>query len=212
MSNQPIVVPNGLLILGFGGHARSVADVALSIGIKSLCFIDENAREGEEFFSFPVKKTLDFELGADWAAFPASGDNCKRTGQLQWLQSRLTPIATLISSRASLGVGSVINIGSFVGHQAHIGPMAKIGTGCIINTGAIVEHECIIEEFCHISVGSTVAGRSTVGARGFIGAGATVIDGVHIVDDVTVGAGGCVTRHITEGGVYVGVPVRRVQR
>ncbi|MFD2884493.1 hypothetical protein ACFS4T_25515 [Pseudomonas lini] len=38
MNNQPIVVPNGLLIIGFGGHARSVADVALSIGVKITMF------------------------------------------------------------------------------------------------------------------------------------------------------------------------------
>lgn len=210
--NNLIDVPNGLLILGFGGHARSVADLALSLGVKTLCFIDENAREGEEFCSFPVKKTLDFNLGADWAAFPASGDNHKRAEQLQWLQSHMIPIATLVSTRASIGIGSVISTGSFVGHQAHIGPMAKIGTGCIINTGAIVEHECVIEDFCHVSVGTTIAGRSSVGLRGFIGAGATVIDSVRIVDDVTVGAGGCVTRHLDESGVYVGVPVRKVQR
>ncbi|KAB0508738.1 acetyltransferase [Pseudomonas lini] len=212
MNNQPIVVPNGLLIIGFGGHARSVADVALSIGVKSLCFIDENARDGEEFCSFPVKKMFDFDLGADWAAFPASGDNHKRAQQFQWLQSRFIPIATLISSRATIGVGSVIGAGSFIGHHAHIGPMAEIGTGCIINTGAIVEHECVIEEFCHVSVGSTIAGRSTLGARGFIGAGATVIDAITIVSDVTIGAGGCVPRHLTESGVYTGVPVRRVRR
>jgi UDP-N-acetylbacillosamine N-acetyltransferase len=39
----------GLLILGFGGHARSVADVAIASGITQLCFIDANAKPNESF-------------------------------------------------------------------------------------------------------------------------------------------------------------------
>ena len=34
------MIPNGLLILGFGGHARSVGDVAIDLGISALIFVD----------------------------------------------------------------------------------------------------------------------------------------------------------------------------
>jgi len=43
-----------LLILGFGGHARSVADVALSSGMPCLRFYDVSARVGEQFNDFPA--------------------------------------------------------------------------------------------------------------------------------------------------------------
>ena len=34
-------VPRGLVVLGFGGHARSVADIALTPGIEELIFVDD---------------------------------------------------------------------------------------------------------------------------------------------------------------------------
>ncbi|HEF4759231.1 TPA: NeuD/PglB/VioB family sugar acetyltransferase [Pseudomonas putida] len=200
----------GLLILGFGGHARSVADVALSVGIPQLCFIDSNARPGEMFCSFPVKAAFDFELEEGWAAISASGNNLKRAEHVAWLEGNGLPVATLISSFATIGVGAQIAVGSFVAHHAHVGPMATIGAGCIINTGAVVEHECAIGAFTHVSVNSVVAGRSSVGNRCFIGAGATVIDGINLANDIVLGAGGCATRDLDTGGVYVGVPAKRV--
>ena len=39
-----------LLIMGCGGHARSVADIALHIGFKELLFVDHGARAGETDF------------------------------------------------------------------------------------------------------------------------------------------------------------------
>jgi UDP-N-acetylbacillosamine N-acetyltransferase len=200
----------GLIILGFGGHARSVADVALSLGIKRLHFFDENARPGENFLGHPVTSTLDFSLLGMWAVFPASGDNLKRATQVKWAKENNLPLFTLVSERATIGLGASVGEGSFVGHHAHLGPMSAVGVGCIINTGAVVEHECLIDEFTHVSVNTVIAGRSTVGRRCFIGAGATVIDGISVADDITVGAGGCVLRSLSDAGIYVGVPARRV--
>lgn len=199
----------GLLILGFGGHARSVADVALSLGIQQLCFIDENARSGESFCSFPVKAALDVELEDGWAALPASGDGPTRLEQIEWVRQSGLQLATLVSARATLGVGCEVGAGSFIGHHAHVGPMARIDVGCIINTGAVVEHECVIGALSHISVNAVVAGRSQLGERCFIGAGATVIDGVTLASDVVLGAGSCAVGNLEIAGVYVGVPAKK---
>jgi acetyltransferase-like isoleucine patch superfamily enzyme len=43
-----------------------------------------------------------------------------------------------------------------------------------------------------------------------LGAGAVVIDGVFVTSDVIIGAGGVVVGEIVDPGVYVGVPVRRL--
>lgn len=200
----------GILILGFGGHARSVADVALASGIHQLCFIDSNARPGESFSSFPVKQSMDFELPADWVVIPAAGDNRKRLGQCDWIIQQGWRVGTLISPSATIGIGAQIGEGSFIAHHAHVGPMAVVGRGCIINTGAIVEHDCEVGQFSHVSVGAVVAGRSHVGDRCFLGAGSTVIDGLKVADDVMLGAGACAHRNLEEAGTYVGVPAKFV--
>ncbi|MDD0998602.1 acetyltransferase [Pseudomonas sp. TNT2022 ID1044] len=200
----------GMLILGFGGHARSVADVALASGITQLCFLDSNARPGESFSSFPVKSSLDFELPDDWAVFPAAGDNSKRLEQCDWVIQQGWHLGTLIAPSATVGVGAQIDEGSFIAHHAHVGPMASVGRGCIINTGSIVEHECVVGNYSHVSVGAVVAGRSRIGERCFLGAGSTVIDGLKITDDVMLGAGACAHRNIDVAGTYVGVPAKRL--
>ena len=201
---------SGLIILGFGGHARSVTDVALAAGITDFCFVDENTQPGETFLGFPVIAQWRDELTEGWSVFPAAGDNARRKEQMDTIQNSGWPIATLIAPTATIGAGSAINQGSFIGHHAHIGPMAKVGAGCIVNTSAVIEHECIVGEFTHISVNSTIAGRSKIGNFVMVGAGAIVIDGVNIADGVIIGAGAVVKKSILEMGVYVGVPVKRV--
>lgn len=198
----------GMLILGFGGHARSVADVALASGITELSFLDSNARPGESFLSFPVKSSMDFELSESWVVIPAAGDNNKRLQQCDWVVQQGWRLGTLIAPSATIGIGAQIGEGSFIAHHAHVGPMASVGRGCIINTGAIVEHECAVGQYSHISVGAVVAGRSRIGERCFLGAGSTVIDSLRVTDDVMLGAGACAHRNLKVAGTYVGVPAK----
>lgn len=201
----------GLLILGFGGHARSVADVALAAGFSSLLFIDDNARDGENFLGHPVQRQFSGRLPDGWQCLPASGDNIRRRQQIETIRQTGWPLATLVSPTATLGAGSSIGPGSFVAHHAHVGPMATIGTGAIINTGAAVEHECTVGDYVHVSVNATLAGRSTLGDYVFLGAGATVIDGIAIGSGITIGAGGVVVESVEQRGTYVGIPARRIK-
>lgn len=204
--------PRGLLIFGFGGHARSVAEVAMAFGIVDFCFVDINARENEFFLGFPVIKQWDGDLPEGWLAFSAVGDNFLRKQDCERIKTLGWPLASLIAPSAIIGVGSTIAEGCMVAHNAYIGPMASIGSASIINTGAIVEHECKIGNFVHVSVNTTVAGRSAIGDYSFIGAGATVIDSIIICEDVTVGAGSLVIRNIDRPGVYFGSPACLIKK
>lgn len=198
----------GLLIFGFGGHARSVADVALAVGYQELLFVDENAKDGENFLGYSVQRKYQDDLPDGWVCMPGAGNNKCRQSQIEYAHKLGWTIATLIAPSASISTSASISVGSFVAHHSHVGPLAEIGVGCIVNTSAVIEHECIIGDFSHISVHSTVAGRSKIGRFAFIGAGATVIDGLTLGDDITVGAGGVVITSIKESGTYIGVPAR----
>lgn len=201
-----------LVMFGFGGHARSVADVALAAGCKALLFIDENARDGETFLGHPVVRDLRGEFPEGWHCFAASGDNHTRAQQIASILEAGWPLATLIAPTATIGAGATIGRGSFIGHHAHLGPLSQVGSGAIINTGAIVEHDCVIGDFVHVSVNATAAGRSRLGDFVFLGAGATVIDGVSVGKEITVGAGSVVIGHLEIAGTYVGTPVRRLDK
>lgn len=200
-----------LIIIGFGGHARSVANVALSQGFKHLVFVESTAKPGENFLGHRVVRSLE-QVDASWTlAHPASGDGLKRKAQCEQIAELGLALVSVVSPSASIGVGSVITDGSFIGDMSHVGPMARIGAGCILNTGSVVEHECTVGDFTHVSVNSTVAGRSRVGELSMLGAGSVVIDGISIADRVTVGAGAVVIRDILESGTYVGTPAIKIR-
>jgi UDP-N-acetylbacillosamine N-acetyltransferase len=196
-----------LVILGFGGHARSVADVALACGYRQLCFVDSQARDGENFLGHAAQREAPQGL---LHCMPAAGDNSKRRAQVEQALALSWDLATLVAPSATLGAGARIGAGTLVAQHAHVGPLAEVGRGCIINTGAIVDHESRIGDGCHISVNSTVAGRCDIGSGVFICAGATVIDGIRIAAGVVVGAGATVVNDLTEPGLYLGTPARRV--
>lgn len=202
----------GLLILGFGGHARSVADVALAAGVAELLFIDANAQDGENFLGHGAVRKYAGNLPEGWACLPAAGDNHRRQRQCTEASERGWRLATLIAPSATIGTGASIGEGSFVAQHAHVGPMARVGRGAIINTNAAVEHECVVGEFVHVSVNATLAGRSRLGDFVFLGAGSTVIDCVEVGSQIIVGAGGVVGKSITVPGTYVGVPAKRLDK
>lgn len=196
---------NKIHIIGCGGHARSVADVILNNDPSAqLIFVDENARDKETIFGFPVVKSLPQDARN---IFIAIGDNEKRRKM-----SEGKKLISVISKTAYISPTAVIEDGCFIASGAHIGPFVRIGTGTIINTNAVVEHEVQVGEFCHLAPHTTVCGRTTIGDDVFIGAGATVIDKIDICSNVTIGAGGVVAKNIEISDVYVGIPAKSKRR
>ncbi len=193
---------NALIILGCGGHARSVADVALANGIEELIFVDDNARPQEKIWEFNVLKNLPSITAP---IIIALGDNQQRADRFAQQKN----VTSLIALSAHIGKNARIEPGVFVANGAHIGPNAQIGANTIINTHAVIEHDCTIGKHCHISVNATVAGKCDIGDFVMLGAGATVIDGIKICSNVIIGAGAVVIQDITEPGTYVGIPARK---
>lgn len=198
---------SALIIYGCGGHANSVADVALHNGIKHLTFVDEQARENEKLFEFDVVNA--FAEQDHGPCIVAIGGNQERSKIFNQLMIKNINVITLVSRDAYLGKNAQLDAGVFVGHTAHIGPNVKIGAATLINTHCIVEHDCSIGKYCHISVNAVVAGKSQIGDFVMIGAGATVIDRLHICSNVIIGAGAVVVNNINEPGIYMGIPARK---
>lgn len=201
-----------VVILGCGGHARSVADVLLDLRADvTLVFVDENARPGERILGRVVHPYADLQRPEllDHAVVPAAGDNARRHALFAMFPDR--NMISVVSRRAYVSGFATVGRGCFVGNYAHVGPEAVVGDGTIVNTAAVVEHETVLGVGCHVGPRAVVCGRCRIGDRVFLGAGATVRDGVTIGSDVVVGAGGVVTADLPEPGVYVGCPARRIR-
>lgn len=198
------------VIFGCGGHSRSVADVILANDPNAnLFFIDENAGINEKIYGFPILKDIPSHITV-YKSIVALGDGIKRKEIIETKVDQST-LVSIISVNAYVSLCAELNLGCFVGNFAHIGPEVCIGENSIINTGAIVEHEVKIGDYCHIAPGSIVCGRSEIGNFVFLGAGAKIIDGINVCSNVVIGAGSTVVNNITESGVYVGTPARKVK-
>ncbi len=117
----------------------------------------------------------------------------------------------IVSPDAIVNEGVSGGEGAVVVDGAVINCGATIGRGAIVNTNSTVEHDVLLEDWVHVAPGATISGGATVGRFSMIGAGATIIEGIKITPGCVVGAGATVVHDLTEPGVYVGSPARRIK-
>jgi len=196
-----------LYIIGAGGHGRVVYDIAFSLGYTDVAFLDDHstadAVEG---------KVADYEKFKETAVFfVAIGNNAIRKAISERLLQANATLVSLVHPSAVVGSNVSIGKGTVVMPNAVINNSAVISDGVIINTAATVDHDSLIGPYSHISVGSHLCGTVVIGEECFICAGATVINNIKVCGGCTVGAGAAVIQDITQQGVYVGVPAKRIK-
>lgn len=194
-----------LVIIGCGGHARSVADIyLLNNPNDDIIFVDENAKEGEKILGFPVLKEYNITTEK---VFIAVGDNKKRAEMFKKYKN----LCSIISKNAYIGHEVKIGTGVLIAHNTHIGVGSEIFDNTIINSSVSIDHDCIIGENSHIAPNSTLCGRVKIGKNAFIGAGSTVIDNINISDNTIIGAGSVIHKNINQPGTYVGNDNRKIR-
>lgn len=127
------------------------------------------------------------------------------------LQSPTLSFPLIVSTGAIVNEGVSSGDGTVVMDGVVVNSGARIGCGAIVNTNATIEHDVVLEDWVHVAPGATISGGVTVGRFSMIGAGATVIQGIKIAAGCLVGAGATVVNDLTEPGVYVGTPARRIE-
>lgn len=202
-----------LVLIGGGGHCKSVLDSALAMNkYTEIVITDPEINPGTEVLGCTVVGNDDIlpELrsqGFDEAFITVGSiESCSLRIRLSELVEQLGFIFSVISDpTAVISKNAVIGNGTFVGKNAVINADVSIGKHSIINTGAIIEHECSVGEYCHISVGSLICGGTVIGDRSFIGTGTTVIQGLRIGDDSIIGAGSTVLSDVQSGKIIHGI-------
>lgn len=200
-----------LAIFGAGGHGRVVADAAIVSGYTDVVFFDDAWPELSKTGIWSVVGASD-DLLRTWKGLHevivALGDNRARLDVQSKIVARGLALASIrhpasvVSSTATVGLGTVIFAG------AVINPFVVIGEACIVNTGATVDHDCVLSDGVHVGPGAHLGGTVRVGKGGWIGIGATVREGVVIGEYSVVGAGAAVVRDVAAGSTVGGVPAR----
>lgn len=196
-----------LIVIGGGGHAKVIIDIAVAQGYKVLGFLDDNPK-AEKLLGYDklgaVSDAVKFSDKAEFVIAIGNNEIRKKIASEYNLN-----FATLVHPSAVIGSDTNIAEGTVVMPNAVVNASAKIGKHCIINTAAVVEHDCKIGDFVHISPNATLCGTVHIGDNCHIGAGVTVINNLAVCDDCIVGAGAVVIKEISTKGTYFGVPAKK---
>ena len=200
-----------LVLVGGGGHCKSVLEAAESAGYSILGVLDMPEEVGKEILSTNVIGTDDdipayvhkaeFVITVGFIKNPAI--RIKLYNKIKEAGGKL---ATVIASTAHVSKYAEIGEGTVVLHQAFVNADAKVGCNVILNNFVNIEHDAVIGDQCHISTGAMVNGECKVGNNCFIGSQSVLANCITVGDDIVVGAGSFVRKSITEKGIYSGNP------
>lgn len=185
-----------ILLIGCGGHARSLIELVESAGIwriRGLVGLPDQVNT----------RVLNYQvIGCD-ADLAALRKKCPSAvlaiGQLpdptarQRLSRRLDKhgfvYPVLVSPHAVVSRHARLGQGSTVGHGVIVNAATVVGDHCILNSRALIEHDVQIGSYCHISTGAIINGGVRIGSGSFIGSGSILREGLELPDNTVIGAG-----------------------
>lgn len=201
-----------LILIGGGGHCKSVIEVAESAGYEIKGILDMPDEVGKEVL--PGHKVIgtddeipqyveecDFIITVGFIKNPAL--RIKLYNKVKAAGGRL---ATIIASTAHVSKYAELGEGTVIMHHAFVNAGAKIGDNCIINTFVNIEHDAEVGNQCHISTGTMVNGECKIGENCFIGSQSVCANCIEIASDIIVGAGSVVRKSVRVKGIYAGNP------
>lgn len=201
-----------LILVGGGGHCKSVIEVAESAGYYIKGILDMPNEVGKEVL--PGHKVI----GTD-DNIPQYVDDCDFVITVGFIKDPILRIklynkvkeaggklATIVASTAHVSKYALVGEGSVIMHNALVNAGAKIGDNCIINSFVNIEHDAEIGKQCHISTGTMVNGECKIGENCFIGSQSVCANCIEIGSDIIVGAGSVVRKSIHTKGIYAGNP------
>ncbi len=188
-----------ILLIGGGGHCKSVIDVIEQEGkFKIVGIIDQPELLGNEILSYKVIGNDDnLELLSKDYEYALIAVGQVSSPQLRIKLFTLAKKAgfsfpSIISPRAYVSSYAVLEEGTIIMHDAVVNASACVGKNCIINTKAIIEHDVVIKNNCHVSTGAIVNGSAIIGEGTFVGSAATTKEAISVEANSFIKAGSVV--------------------
>ena len=200
-----------LILVGGGGHCKSVIEAAESAGYQILGVLDMPEEVGKKVLSTKVIGTDDdIPYYVDKAEFVITVgfilNPSTRIKLYQKVKEAGGTMATIIASTAYVSKYATIGEGTVVMHHVFVNAGSQVGKNVILNTFTNIEHDAVVGDQCHISTGTMINGDCKVGNNVFIGSQSVLANGITVGNDIVVGAGSLVRKSIFEKGIYSGNP------
>jgi len=203
-----------IVIIGTGGHAVSIANVAHGSGMNVVAFVDDN-KVGTNLLNIPVissQQCINEHSAANLTI--AIGDNALRERVCNEYKSAMpnARFPALIHSSAVIGINTEVGDGTVVMPQVNIGPNCKVREFCILNTSSSIDHDCEMDAFSSIAPRVVTGGNVKIGLGSAVSIGTTVKHGVIIGDDVVIGANSYVNKRVESNVLAYGSPCKSVRK
>ncbi len=200
-----------LILVGGGGHCKSVIEAAESAGLAIRGILDLPSELGKTTLGYEVIGTDDdiprYVAECDFVVTLGFIKNPQLRNKLHNLvESAGGRLATVVASTAHVSRHATIGAGTVVLHGAMVNAGATIGKGCIINTLANVEHDAVVGDYCHISTGAMVNGDCRVGENTFLGSRCVMANATSIPANSVFAAGSLIRKSQKVEGLYSGSP------
>lgn len=206
-----------IILIGGGGHCKSVIDVIeCENKFKIAGILDIPEKKGTKVFGYSIIATDDEieTLVKKYTYFFITLGQLKNPKLRIKIYTKIKQfggiLPVIISPRAYVSKYSKIDEGTIIMHDAIVNANSYIGKNCIINTKSLIEHDTQIDDFCHISTNATINGNCKVEQECMIGSKSVLKQGVKITSETIIGSGAVVTKNITQAGIYVGTPAKKM--
>jgi sugar O-acyltransferase (sialic acid O-acetyltransferase NeuD family) len=170
---------NKLVLIGGGGHCKSVIDVIEQEGRFQIAgIVDKPELLGSSVLGYPIigsDSDLSSLANEYKYAFIAIGQIKSPSIRIDLFNQAIDAgfvLPIIVSPRAYVSRSAKLDEGTIIMHDALVNASASIGKNCIINSKALIEHDSNIESFCHISTNAVINGSVIVRQGSFVGSGA----------------------------------------
>lgn len=188
---------NGVVVYGFldddaSLHQRDVDEVAVLGSTDDDGFLKLMGRKCEAFVAVDdirLKKRIVSMLNEVRKVQPVNAIHAR----------------SILSARAELGHGNLVEAGVWVG------PGAKVGSHNLLHANATIGVEAQIGSYVQVGAGAQINAGAVVGDDVFVGSGVIIVAGVTIGKGARVGAGSVVVAPVKQGETVFGNPAQPVK-
>ena len=208
-----MAIKSQILIIGAGGHALSVADAALTSGMRVLGFHSPDGAIPAVSADMVRDSLANIDLSSTSFAL-GIGANHTREDELATLLRNFprARVASVIHASASISPSATISEGAVILALASVGPESTVGRGALINTGASLDHNSLLGDFASLGPGARTGGSVLIGERAMIGMQASVLHQLVVGSDSVIGANSLVNRTVEKNIVAWGSPAVAIRR